>query len=55
MRRSFGSSTRRPSGLLASGAYVTYLAATVASILVSWRARGPRNVAILAGLARDDR
>jgi predicted MFS family arabinose efflux permease len=48
MRRSFGLDATTV-GLLASGAYVTYLAATVASISLVAR-HGPRRVAILAGL-----
>jgi predicted MFS family arabinose efflux permease len=48
MRRSFGLDATTI-GLLASGAYVTYLAATVASISLVTR-HGPRSIAILAGL-----
>jgi len=48
MRRSFGLDATTV-GLLASGAYVTYLAATVASISLVAR-RGPRSIAIFAGL-----
>lgn len=48
MRRSFGLDATTV-GLLASGAYVTYLAATVASITLVARC-GPRSVAIFAGL-----
>jgi predicted MFS family arabinose efflux permease len=48
MRRSFGLDTTA-AGLLGSGAYVTYLAATVASMPVLSR-YGPRRVATFAGL-----
>jgi predicted MFS family arabinose efflux permease len=48
MRRSFGLDATTV-GLLASGAYLTYLAATVASISVVPRC-GPRRIAIFAGL-----
>jgi predicted MFS family arabinose efflux permease len=48
MRRSFGLDATTV-GLLASGAYVTYLAATAASIALVAR-HGPRRIAILAGL-----
>jgi predicted MFS family arabinose efflux permease len=48
MRRSFGLDATTV-GLLASGAYVTYLAATAASISLVAR-HGPRRIAILAGL-----
>jgi predicted MFS family arabinose efflux permease len=48
MRRSFGLDATA-AGLLGSGAYVTYLAATVASMPVLSR-YGPRRVAIFAGL-----